>query len=218
MLKIIKLNRILINNKQKIFCVGFNKTGTTSLEMALGNLGFTLGNQGKGELLFSNWRVRNFDEIIKLSKTADVFQDIPFSLPFTFQTMDINFPHAKFILTIRDTPEQWFQSLTTFHSKIINGNSHLPTTAELKNYSYHYSGFIWDILECIFNADEELPYDEKKYIDCYNQHNTAVIEYFKNKPGKLLVLNVSDVNSMQKLYEFLNIQWNGEIMPHLNKT
>jgi len=106
---------------RKLFCVGFNKTGTTSLELALSSLGFHMGNQARGELLFRDWCNRKFERIIQLATTADAFQDIPFSLPYTFQVMDLSFPDAKFILTVRDDPEQWYQSISTFHAKIVNG-------------------------------------------------------------------------------------------------
>ena len=32
-------------SRQKIFCIGMNKTGTTSLETAFTDLGYKLGNQ-----------------------------------------------------------------------------------------------------------------------------------------------------------------------------
>lgn len=203
---------------QKLFCVGFNKTGTTSLELALSNLGFSMGNQPRGELLLSDWKSRDFERITQLVTTADAFQDIPFSLPYTFQVMDMNFPNAKFILTIRDNPKQWYQSITTFHSKIVNGGKHIPTVEELKKFPYRYQGFIWDALEGAYNATTESPYMENSYIDCYNRHNTSVIDYFKYRPEKLLVLNVSESDAMQKLCKFLEIDWKDQLMPHSNKT
>ena len=66
--------------KEKIFCIGFNKTGTTTLLHTLKELGYKMGNQARGELLFFDWYNRNFNPIVKYCKTADAFQDIPFSL------------------------------------------------------------------------------------------------------------------------------------------
>ena len=35
----------------KVFCIGFNKTGTTSVEVALRNFGFKIGEQKVAEVL-----------------------------------------------------------------------------------------------------------------------------------------------------------------------
>src|SRR5438105_10212168 len=95
----------------KVFCVGLNKTGTTSLEAALGALGYRLGKQHCGEQLLKSWQRRDFRPIIELAHTADAFQDIPFGLPYTFIVLDAVFPAARFILTERDNAQQWYESL-----------------------------------------------------------------------------------------------------------
>ena len=91
--------------KNKVFVIGSNKTGTTSLGAALNNLGYQLGNQLEAEMLIDDWAKRDFRRIIKYCRTADAFQDIPFSLNFTFQAVDAAFPGSKFILSVRDDAE-----------------------------------------------------------------------------------------------------------------
>ena len=49
---------------EKVFCIGFPKTGTTSLEKALKDLGYRLGDQHQGELLVAAYAARNFKAII----------------------------------------------------------------------------------------------------------------------------------------------------------
>jgi 3-oxoacyl-[acyl-carrier-protein] synthase III len=57
--------------KQKIFCVGCNKTGTTSLEVALRELGYIMGDQATAELLtIQYWGKRDFRRIIRYCYTA----------------------------------------------------------------------------------------------------------------------------------------------------
>ena len=94
----------------KIFCVGRNKTGTTSLEQALRGFNYRLGNQRQGELLLDDWARRDFRRIAQLAASADAFQDTPFSLPFTYQTLDAAFPGSKLILTLRSSPQDWYES------------------------------------------------------------------------------------------------------------
>src|SRR6056297_564727 len=104
--------------KPKIFCVGLNKTGTTSLKKEMEFQGHTVGNQRQAELLFDDWVKRKFNRIVRYCHTAQFFQDSPFSLPYTFIVLDQAFPGSKFILTVRDNPEQWYNSLIHFHGKL----------------------------------------------------------------------------------------------------
>lgn len=101
---------IRVLGKPKIFCIGVNKTGTTSLARALTELGIIVGKQKLAERLIHDWARRDFRRLFLYCHTAQAFQDVPFSLPFTFQALDQHFPGSKFILTVRDTPKQWFQS------------------------------------------------------------------------------------------------------------
>ena len=81
----------IFKNKPKIFCIGQNKTGTTTIESVLKSFNYKLGNQVQGELLLDTWYERDFKKIIKFCKTAEAFQDVPFSLPYTFQHLDVAF-------------------------------------------------------------------------------------------------------------------------------
>jgi hypothetical protein len=110
--------------KPKIFCIGLNKTGTTSLKKEMALQGFTVGNQRQAELLFDDWVKRDFRRIVRYCRTARFFQDAPFSYPYTFIALDQAFPGSKFILTVRDNAEQWYNSLIRFHGKLWgNGNT-----------------------------------------------------------------------------------------------
>jgi len=75
------------SNTSKIFCIGFNKTGTTTIESVLKSFGYKMGDQVKGERLLNSWLSRDFKPIVELCKTAEAFQDIPFSLPYTYQSV-----------------------------------------------------------------------------------------------------------------------------------
>ena len=105
-------------NKQKIFCIGANKTGTTSLYHTFKHLGFINGGNIDGvPLLMEPYYHDNFKPIIEFCKSADVFQDLPFSIPKTYEILEKEFPDAKFILSIRESSEHWYNSLVKFHDK-----------------------------------------------------------------------------------------------------
>lgn len=201
----------------KVFCIGRNKTGTTSVGYALKDLGFRLGDQAKAELLVEDWAMRDFRRIIRYCRKANAFQDVPFSLPDTFKAMDEAFPGSKFILTVRDSAREWYESLTRFHTKIV-GKGRLPTAGDLKCHHYRYKGFLWRSHQLVYGIDESTLYDFDIYTKHYEEHNRRVIEYFVSRPDDLLVLNLKDPSAMRKLCDFLGIDYSGHPMPHLNKS
>ena len=74
-----------VQGKTKYFCIGRNKTGTTSLKRAFEDMGFTVGNQRAAELLTDRYYFsQDFSPITKYCITAQVFQDVPFSYPDTY--------------------------------------------------------------------------------------------------------------------------------------
>jgi hypothetical protein len=211
------VNRLLVMNKQKIFCVGRNKTGTTSLKMAMRDFGYITGGQGKAERLIDYYKVRNFKPVIAYCKTAQFFQDAPFSWPITFIAMDIAFPGSKFILTVRDDSEQWYNSLTKAHINLF-GDGKLPLKEQLQNALYCYKGWVWEANRAIYETPENNPYQKDILIQNYEEHNALVLEYFRHKPDNLLVLNPAHEDAYIKLCKFLNRKPLYEQLPWENKT
>lgn len=203
--------------KSKVFVIGRNKTGTTSLAKCLQMLGYRVGDQAKAEMLFDRWATRNFAEIVDYCKEADAFQDIPFSLDYTFQALDQAYPDAKFILSVRDSADDWYDSLIRFHTAGL-GMNRLPTADDLKEYVYHRKGAIWDAQRMIFGIDETTLYDRDIYLKHYESHTSTVEDYFKNKQGKLLTINLSTPDAMERLCLFLDIPFANQVMPHLNAS
>ncbi len=202
---------------KKIFCIGRNKTGTTSIEQILKEFGYKVGIQSDAELLIHDWAVRDFRRIIKYCETADAFQDVPFSLDYTYQVLDYAFPGAKFILTVRNNADEWYESLIRFHTKLL-GLDHVPNANDLRNYSYHEKGWMWQNAQYIFGVDESTLYNRDIYKAHYENYNQRVIEYFRYRTKDLLVLNLADSFAMQSLCEFLEIKYIGQSIPHLNKS
>lgn len=201
----------------KIFCIGFNKTGTTSLEQVFRDLGWKVGKQKPAELQLENWSRRDFKPLLRYCSSAQFFQDIPFSLPFTYQALDVVFPGSKFILTVRDSGDQWFDSLQRFHCKMF-GFGERPTEAELAGIKYHYEGWLLQYLTFVFGSAELGFYDRERYIRVYEQHNRAVQEYFRYRPDDLLVLNVSEPDAYPRLMRFLGRPDEGGSFPWLNRS
>lgn len=202
---------------RKIFCVGRNKSGTTSLAAAIQQLGLRLGAKMAGQRLLIDWIKRDFRSTIRHCRTADAFHDVPFSLDFTFQAVDMVFPGSRFILSVRASPDEWYQSYIRFHTQDI-GRGTLPTPERLKRHPFVYPGFFWLHQTSIFGIDETTLYNRDIYIKNYMAHNERVQIYFKHRPADLLVLDLSVAHSMRTLCDFLEMPWRGQEMPHLNRT
>jgi hypothetical protein len=180
-------------------------------------MGFRIGDQAAAELLIEDWARRNFHNIARYCKTADAFQDIPFSNDYTYEVMDYAFPGSKFILTVRDNGQQWFESLTRFHTRII-GKNRLPTANDLREFPYRQTGWLWRTHQLTYGVDDASLYNRELYIRHYEAHNRRVQDYFRYRPDDLLVLNLSDPDSMKSLCGFLDRQTTAQNMPHLNRS
>jgi len=201
----------------KVFCIGRGKTGTTSLAHAFCELGYTLGEQADAELLLSDWACRDFKRIIEYCSRADAFQDIPFALNDTYQVLDAAFPRSKFILTVRDSSQEWFNSLVQFHSKkFASRKGMLPTEADLQCAEYRYKGFLFDAHRLVYGKVDM--YDREYYMADYEQHNACVMNYFRNRPNDLLLLNVKEKDAYGKLCVFLGKPVVNKPLPWKNKT
>lgn len=203
--------------EQKIFGIGWEKTGTTSLEAFFKELGFTLGDQANGALLLRDWALRNFDPIVDLARSAQFFQDIPFSLPFTYTVMDREFPGAKFILSIRSDTDEWYTSVTRFLTNLF-GKGVLPTEDDLITHPVPYIGWAFESTRLIDKNSEVQILDKTEAIRQYENHNASVVEYFRHRPESLLVVNLADRDAAEKVMTFVGLPYDGRPMPHLNKS
>ena len=201
----------------KVFCIGHNKTGTTSVDVALKAVGYKAGKQHAGERLIEDWHRGDFSRIIQHCQEADAFQDIPFSLKHTYRVLDAHFPGSKFILTVRTDSDTWFRSINQFHKKIV-GKNRIPNAGDLKTFNYLNEGWLWRMQQMVYGIDEDSLYSPDIYKQYYASHNAEIIEYFKDRPDDLLVLNLAEPDAMQRLCRFLGFSACGVQMPHENRT
>jgi len=212
------LTSIKALGRPKIFCIGLNKTGTTSLKKEMELQGYTVGNQRQAELLFEDWIKRDFKRIIRYCRTAQFFQDVPFSYPYTFIAMDQAFPGSKFILTVRKNAEEWYDSLIRFHGKLW-GNGNIPPTAEdLKSATYIYKGQPYHSIFYVHNVPKDNPYKKDILIDHYNSHNKNVKDYFRHRPNDLLIINIKNSEDYSRFCKFIEGKKQREGFPWENKT
>ena len=164
--------------KPKVFCIGFQKTGTTSLDKALKTLGYRVTGVFGRKLTYEEFR-RDYVEMgLKLAAECDAVQDMPW--PLMFRELDATFPGARFVLTIRDT-EKWYKSISS-----------------------HFGDNPYHIQQNTYGEDAGTPIgNEQRYKAIYDAHNDAVREYFKQRPNDLLVMNLERGDGWEQLCPFL---------------
>jgi len=211
---------------KKIFVIGLNKTGTTSVKKALVDFGYVVADQFDAEILSEDVLSGNYRGLKKYLKTAEVFQDLPFATRGLFRYLYKLYPDSKFILTIRDE-NKWFNSLNQFMEKRLNNEGFIVQDVikvkDTLNLKYRYPSFdyilgkkIWHAGKSYVDNDEPL-FDYELCNFYFISHINEVKSFFKDK-NNLLVLNIEDDEAYGKLCNFLGKEKQYSMLPHENKT
>jgi hypothetical protein len=221
--------RVLANKSfNKCFCIGYNKTGTTTLEATLRLYGYSLPSQSEQEIrLTKNAFETNYRPFVDFVSKYDAFQDMPFSQNLTFVVADALFPGSKFILSIRES-DVWFRSLVSYHRKIFGIDPARTTEKDVyKKLAYLYEGYVYQHKKRLLTTfidnkpfvNWSMLYNKDYYIKMYEERNRLIQQYFVDSPDKLLVIDVTKETTTKKICDFLSIPNDLVIkMPHLNKT
>ena len=122
----------------------------------------------------------------------DALTDLWSVTDITYKELYDLYPNALYILTIRD-PDTWLKS-TQYYKKLATISNMIPGYKEMQT---------------------KIKLISKTYFETYN---TKVIEFFKDKPEKLLVLNIPKGDGWGKLCKFLEISYNeNESFPHISE-
>jgi hypothetical protein len=167
-------------SRAKVFCIGFQKTGTTSLHAALTYLGWrTAAVVGRG-LRPEDLRSEGARLCIETARNHDAAEDMPW--PIFFRELDAAYPGSKFILTSRQS-EGWFNSIET-----------------------HFGAFPNPMQAFVYGEDAAAPKgNRERYISVFEAHNEAVRRHFAQRPHDLLSMNLSDGDGWEKLAPFLGV-------------
>ncbi|KYP09969.1 MAG: hypothetical protein A0129_15615 [Limnobacter sp. CACIAM 66H1] len=179
-------------NYPKIFGIGLNKTGTTTL----GECGRILGLRCTGcdRKLLKDVVARNdFSQIIQKVRCYDLFEDWPW--PLVYKDLDEMFPGSKFVLTVRSTEEKWLESLKS-HSLRTHPFKHCRKLAYGFNFPHTH---------------------EKDHIEFYKRHNESVRTYFEGRRSDFLELCWENGDGLDKLCNFLGHDVPDVPLPHANK-
>jgi hypothetical protein len=225
------------NTKQKIFCVGNNKTGTTSLMKFVRDLGIVVGDQRRSEDLAFRYLHKNtmqefWSGLLAEINLAQFFQDIPFSNPNILRGLLQHFPDTKYIYTTR-RPDDWYRPLVKFHGGAAGFNltqdddggvdfDTKDVLEKLQTWQYRdFSGL--SPLNQHFGFDNsDDPYNRNTFIDFHLRHAENAARELKGHHSLFIDITKSHSTTVTDLMSFLSVD-NESLarqlqMPHLNKA
>lgn len=174
----------------KVFGVGMNKTGTTTLGECLNRLGFRHHS-------FDLELTRAVDEgdlrpVFQVADEYDSFEDWPW--PLIYEELDTRYPDARFILTTRKDSATWFNSLKRHADRTG------PTAFREIVYGH------------------PMPHGhESEHVQRYEQHNANVRAYFDGRDD-LLEVCWEEQAEWEPICEFLDRPIPGSSFPHANES
>ena len=176
--------------ESKVLCVGFHKTGTSSLGAALEMLGYRVA----GPFGVRDPRIAEtaLDQAVARLERHDAAQDNPW--PLLYPELDRRFPGTRFVLTLR--PEQaWLASTVA-----------------------HFGGVSSPMREWIYGPGAGDPVGhEDRYLARYRRHNDEVTAYFADRPDDLLVMRLDRGDGWERLCPVLGAEVPDAPFPHANR-
>ncbi len=195
----------------EIIDVGFGRTGTMSLKLALEQLGFGPCHHME-EVLKTPGQVRQWvaaaeGEAVEWDTVFDGYRSTV-DWPTTRFWRDIvdHYPNAKIILTTRD-PEGWYQSISQTIHKVLEGREQIPNPV------------MREVMDMAHRVISDQTFDNRlsepdHATEIFRRHNAAVIEAVP--ADRLLVFEVAD--GWAPLCQYLGCPVPDAPFPRVNTT
>lgn len=171
-------NAVPVQHSAKVFCIGFQKTGTSSLRDALSSLGYNVCGVFGRDVPLETLKATFVERGLELAEQYDAVEDMPW--PLMFADLDRKFPGSKFILTVRDT-DRWYRSIAN-----------------------HFGDNPYHIQQLTYGDDAPAPVGhEARYREVYEAHNAAVRSYFADRPNDFLEFHIEKGHGWAELAQLL---------------
>ena len=184
----------------RIFGIGMHKTATTSLHLAMKILNFD-----SAHWITAHWAKAIWTEMKAWSKSLQLEKhyhlcDLP--IPLLFRELDAAYPKSKFILTMLDE-EVWVRAAEVHWSPKNRFRA-----------QWDSDPFSHQIHQALYGQRH---FDREVFLARYRKHNADVLEYFKDRPEDLLVMNMSAGAGWNELCGFVGKPVPEVPYPHGNK-
>lgn len=171
----------------RIFGIGMHKTATTSLHHALLMLGYDSAHWNSAHWAKAIWMEMRENGTSPTLERSYAVCDLP--IPLLFRELDKGYPGSRFILTLREEGE-WLESVRGHWS----GENRFRKEWDSDPFSHM-------VHKALYGRRD---FDAETFLNRYRQHNAEVLEYFKDRPGDLLVMDMNKGAGWYELCGFLN--------------
>jgi hypothetical protein len=178
----------LAGNFNKVFNIGLNRAGTTSLSAALDLLGVrTIHYRHKDTRLFDHMRANQKQGRPLLDRYDPEIRGFSdFAGHYFFATLDRQYPRSKFILTVREM-DAWLES----RAWKVGSNQ------QNKNYRYGFR----EVNKDGWRKERE-------------RYEAQLDRYFANRPGDYMQIDIAAGEGWDQLCSFLDLEPPGKAFPH----
>ncbi len=183
---------------ERVFCIGMNKTGTSTLNHCFEALKLTPIASPKSydrevrRQINHFYKHKSYDAMLEIAARYKSFEDRPWNMWSMYRQVNARFPDSRFILTTRD-PESWWRSTERWIT--------VTKPEVLARYQLHLR---------VHEASRE------SMTESYLRYNREVEAYFKGT-GQLLVMDIEKGDGWDKLCGFLGVPVPDLDFPHANR-
>ena len=199
--KIVRLSNKQLNKKvikNKLFCIGLHKTGTTTLADYMLNFGFNATHS-------IDW-INDKSKLEKFNFFSDGGSHFDNINEFDFEKLFFKYDQSTFILQTRDT-EKWVISKLKHAGWDENTKIQKDNFSKINHNDWEYKSLL----------------TIEKFIEHKINYEKKVISFFKEKdPNRLLIIDITNKSQqyqeLEKLKDYLNLKSIYKIpLPHSNK-
>jgi hypothetical protein len=217
---------------RKIFVVGNNKTGTTSLQKFLNSIGYHVAPQRPAVRMYIKHLAEEtniWPDLSLFIEKYDGFQDLPFADKNLLKQLVKHYPKALFIYSMRDS-FAWYNSFLKHHSRIFkfqvfdDGGVWTPSNQQQMIQNLKNSKLVEEdalsigeihMLRFGLENEEEL-FDREIYMRHHANHEKNALKILREK-SHLLIDVTRDTRIEMKICDFLGIEPpSDQQFPHLN--
>ncbi len=175
--------------RPKVFGIGLNKTGTSTLGDCLISLGYR--HTSFSPALLEGWAGGRVDDLFAVADRHDSAEDWPW--PLAFRELDGRYPGSRFVLTRRRDAATWLDSLVA--------------------HAARHPGNRWRFLAY---GVREIRGHEAQLLDRYECHLATVRAHFADRPDDLLEVCWEEGHAWPELCGFLGEPVPDIPFPHAN--
>lgn len=186
--------------RPKVFGIGLSRTGTRSLTAALRTLGFDIVHYPSDPATYRTLLAGTGR--FPLLADHDGITDI--SVAPYYEELDLDWPGAKFILTVREE-QDWLRSCATHWTRPVDSKT---------DRGEGYPDMQRFLRAAVYGCHE---FNPERFARVHRRHVEQVLRHFAGRDDDLLVLDIVGGDGYERLAPFLGREVPDHPFPNVNR-